>query len=109
LIYRKGEGVRDPQKREEGPHLKGKIPKGRIKDSKWKRSTISLSNNIHLIVLKVSSRRIFSSTLGNTARRGSAQVFISKSMIGQYSATNHQHESAVVSPYERGGIAIKQP
>ena len=50
LIYKKGDGVRDPLKREEGPHLKGKALKGRIKSTKWDSSTISLPNNIHLIV-----------------------------------------------------------
>ena len=46
MIYRKGEGVRDPQKREEGTYLKGKALKGGIESSKWERSTISLPNNI---------------------------------------------------------------
>jgi len=40
LFYRKGDGVRDPQKMEEGPHLKGKALKGRIKSSKWESLTI---------------------------------------------------------------------
>ena len=48
LIYRKGEGLRDPQKREEGPHIKGKSLKGRIKSSKWESSPISPPNNIQL-------------------------------------------------------------
>ena len=40
-----GEEVRDPPKGEEGPYPKGKIPKGRIKGSKWEYSTIYSSNN----------------------------------------------------------------
>jgi len=46
LIYRKGEGVRDPQKREEGPHLKGKAHNDKIKRFKWESSTISTTTNI---------------------------------------------------------------
>ena len=67
FIYRKGEGSRDPQMEEKGPHLKGKIPKGRIKDSKRENSTISLFNNNQLAVLEASSKRSFSSTLGKTS------------------------------------------
>ena len=55
LIYRKGEGVRDPQKREEGPHLKGKAHDDKIKRSKWESLTISTTTNIHLVVLEGSS------------------------------------------------------
>lgn len=46
FIYRKGEGVRDPQKKEEGPHLKGKTHNDKIKSSKWESSTISTTTNI---------------------------------------------------------------
>ena len=55
MIYRMGEGVRDPQKGEEGPHINGKIRKGRIKGSKWESSTIYPTTNIHLVVLEGSS------------------------------------------------------
>lgn len=50
LIYRKGEEVTDPQKRGEGQHLKEKALKGRINSSKWESLTISLPNNIQLVV-----------------------------------------------------------
>ena len=46
----------DQQKGEEGPHLKGNIPKGRIKDSKWEKLTISLFNNNQFVVLEASSK-----------------------------------------------------
>lgn len=60
LIYRKGEGVMDPQKKEEGPHPKGKAHNDKIKRSKWDNSTISKTTNIQLVVLEVSSIRNFS-------------------------------------------------
>ena len=66
-IYSDGKEVRDPQEGEEGPHLKGKIPKGRIKDSKWENSTISLFNNNHLVVLEASSERSVCSIFGETS------------------------------------------
>jgi len=58
-IYSDGEEVRDPPKGEEGPYPKGKIPKSRIKGSKWEYLTISSSNNYQLVILEDSSRRIF--------------------------------------------------
>ena len=98
LIYRKREGVKDPQKRERGQHLKGKTHNDKVKSSKWESSTISTTTNIQLNVLEVSSIRSFSPILGKPARRGSTRVFISKPVLtalGQNCATYHQHRQAV--------------
>ena len=97
-IYRKVEGVRDPQKREEGPHLKGKVHDGKIKRSKWESSTISTKINIHLVVPEGSSEWSFSSCLGKPARRRRAQAFLWKPVLAMWMsnwATCHQHGQVV--------------
>ena len=44
LIYREVGEDNDPKKKKDGPYLKGKFLKGRIKDSKWKNLTPSPTN-----------------------------------------------------------------
>lgn len=67
FIYREGEGVMDPKKGQQGPHIKGKIHNSRIKGLKLDVSTQSLFMCNHLSILEASSKRSFSSIFVETS------------------------------------------